>query len=77
MVYHLIVENDVLMEQNSMNSHDKRFRPKASSASRLSPIELGLFKIVRFIFLENHHCDTVSKGGEEFGRRGRIILWES
>jgi hypothetical protein len=60
-----------------MNLHDKRSRPKASSASRLSPSELGLCDIVRFIFLRNHNCDTVSKGGEEFGRRGRVILWES
>jgi hypothetical protein len=54
------------MEYMRMNLHDKRFRSKASSASRLSPNKLAFSNKEGFIFLRSHPCDTVSGGGEVF-----------
>ena len=51
------------MEYIPVNLHDKRFRSKASSASRLSPSNLALSNLEGFIFLRGHYCDTVSLAG--------------
>ena len=55
-----------------MNLHDKRFRSKASSASRLSPNKLAFSNKEGFIFLRSQQCDTVSgRGGVLRGQERR------
>jgi predicted CoA-binding protein len=58
------------MEYRSINLHDKRFRPKASSASHLSPVKPAFSN--RRIYLFNHCCDTVFLRGEGLVNGGNM-----
>jgi hypothetical protein len=50
------------MKYIRLNLHDKRFRSKASSASRLSPNRLVFSNMEGFTFLRSLHYNSVSQG---------------